>query len=148
MHKYDPSRADEGWSALTARVVKGQVSLIDLEEFYTRRQHLLRLSNETWPGVIWEQLLSKLPWIKEKVVEKEAKNTQGSYAVDCSGLDPAPGRAAFEEELRKYCAQRCTTVPEMVSSSRPGVVVDCKDPYLQELVLQLNNTHLTQTATL
>ena len=38
-------------------------------------------------------------------------------------------------ELRRYSAQRCTTVPEIVSYSRPGVIVDCKDPYLQEWIL-------------
>ena len=135
-----PQRALEGWRALTARVVKGQVSLIDLKDFYTRWQHLLRLSNETRPHVIREQLLSKHPWIKEKVVEQEAKNTQGSRVVDCSGLDPSPGRAPFEEELRKCCARYCTTVPEIVSYLGPGLIVDCKDPYLQEGVLQLNNT--------
>ena len=32
-HEYDPSRADERWGALTPRVVKGQVTLIDLEDF-------------------------------------------------------------------------------------------------------------------
>ena len=71
-HEYDPSRADERWRALTPRVVKGQVTLIDLEDFYARWQRLLPLSNETGPGVIREQLLSKLPWIKEKVVKQEA----------------------------------------------------------------------------
>ena len=106
-----------------------------MEEFYTRWQRLLPLSNETRSHLIREQHLSKLPWIKEKVVKKEAKNRQGSYVVD-----PSPGRAAFETELRKYSAQRCTTVPEIVSYSGPGVIVDCKDPYLQEWVLQLNNT--------
>ena len=55
------------------------MSLIDLEEFYTPWQRLLPLSNETLPHVIWEQLLSKVPWIKEKVVKKEAKNSQGSW---------------------------------------------------------------------
>ena len=63
--------------------------------------------------MIREQLLSKLPWIKEKVVKQEAKNSPDSYVVDFSGLDPSPGRAAFEKEFRKYSAQRCTTVPEM-----------------------------------
>ena len=33
-HEYDPSRADERWRALIPRVVKGQVTLIDLEDFY------------------------------------------------------------------------------------------------------------------
>ena len=37
-HEYDPSRADERWRALTPRVVKGQVTLIDLEDFYARWQ--------------------------------------------------------------------------------------------------------------
>ena len=46
-HEYDPSRADERWRALTFRVVKGQVTLIDLEDFYARWQRLLPLSNET-----------------------------------------------------------------------------------------------------
>ena len=57
-HEYDPSRADERWRALTPRVVKGQVTLIDLEDFYARPQHLLPLSNETRPHMIREQLLS------------------------------------------------------------------------------------------
>ena len=87
-----------------------------------------------------EQLLTKLPWIKEKVVKKQAKNSQGSYVLDLSGLDPLPGRAPFDKELRKYSAERCTTVPEMVSYSGPGMIVDCKDPCLQESILQLNNT--------
>ena len=46
-HEYDPSRADERWRALSPRVVKGQVTLIDLEDFYARWQCLLPLSNET-----------------------------------------------------------------------------------------------------
>ena len=95
-HQYDPSRADERWRALTPRVVKGQVTLIDLEDFYARWQRLLPLSNESRPHVIREQLLSKLPWIKEKVVKQEAKNRTDSYVVDFSGLDPSPGRAPFE----------------------------------------------------
>ena len=99
--EYDPSRADERWRALTPRVVKGQVTLIDLEDFYARWQHLLPLSNETRPHVIREQLLSKLPWIKEEVVNQEAQNSPDSYVVDFSGLDPSPGRAPFEKELRK-----------------------------------------------
>ena len=94
-HEYDPSRADERWRALTPRVVKGQVTHIDLEDFYARWQRLLPLSNETRPHVIREQLLSKLPWIKEKVVKQEAKNSPNSYVVDFSGLDPSPGRAPF-----------------------------------------------------
>ena len=41
-HEYDPPRANERRRALTPRVVKGQqLSLIDLEEFYTRWQRLL-----------------------------------------------------------------------------------------------------------
>ena len=98
--------------------------------------------------MIREQLLSKLPWIKEKVVEKEAKNSQGSCVVDFSGLDPSPGRAPFEKELKKYCAQRCTTVAEIVSYAGPGVIVDCEDPYLQEWVLKLNNTPHTNGHTM
>ena len=39
--------------------------------------------------MIREQLLSKLPWIKKKVVKKAAKNSQDSYVVDFSGLDPS-----------------------------------------------------------
>ena len=70
-HEYDPSRADERWRALTPRVVEGVVFLIDLEEFYTRWQRLLPLSNETRPHVIQEQLLSKVPWIKDTVVKKK-----------------------------------------------------------------------------
>ena len=35
-HEYDPSRADDRWRALTPRVVKGQVTVIDLEDFYAR----------------------------------------------------------------------------------------------------------------
>ena len=78
-HEYGPSRADERWRALTPRVVKGQVTLFDLEDFYARWQGLLPLSNETRPHVIWEQPPSKLPWIKEKVVKQEAKNSPDSY---------------------------------------------------------------------
>ena len=96
-HEYDPSRADERWRAPTPRVVKGQMTLIDLEDFYARWQRLLPLRNETGPHVIREQLLSKLPWIKEKVVKQEAKNSPDSYVVDSSGLDPSPGRAPFEK---------------------------------------------------
>ena len=69
-HEYDPSSANERWRALTPRLVRGQVSLIDLEEFYTRWQCLLPLTNETRPHVIRELLLSKLPRIKEKVVKR------------------------------------------------------------------------------
>ena len=61
---------------------------------------MLPLSSETQPHVIREQLLSKLPWIKEQVVKKKAKNRQGNYVVDFSGLDPSPGRALLENELR------------------------------------------------
>ena len=64
LHEYEPSRADERWRTLTSRVVRGQVSLIDLEEFYTCSKRLLSFSKETRPHVIREQLLSKLPWIK------------------------------------------------------------------------------------
>ena len=85
-HEYDPSRANERWRALTPRVVEGQVTLIDLEDFYARWQSLLPLSNETRPHVIREQLLSKLPWIKQKLVKQEAKNSPESYVVDFSGL--------------------------------------------------------------
>ena len=146
--EYDPARADERWRALTPRVIKGQVTLIDLEDFYAGWQHLLPLSNETRPHVIREQLLSKLPWIKEKVVKQEAKNSPDSYMVDFSGLDPTPGRATFEKELRKYSAQRCTTVPGIVSYSGPGVMVDCKDPALQEWIWKLNNTPHTRGYTM
>ena len=147
-HEYDPSRADERWRALIPRVVKGQVTLINVEDFYARWQRLLPLSNETRPHVIREQLLSKLPWIKEKVVKQEAKNSSDSYVVDCSGLDPSPGRGPFEKEPEKYSAQRCTTVPDIVSYSGPGVIVDCKDPSLQEWILQLNNTPDTRGYTM
>ena len=41
-------------------MVKRQVTLIDLEDFYARWQPLLPLSNETRPCVIREQLLSKI----------------------------------------------------------------------------------------
>ena len=116
--------------ALIPRVVKGQVTLIDLEDIYARWQRLLPLRKETRPHVIREQLLSKLPWIKEKVVKEEAKNSKGSYVVDFSGLDPLLGRAPFGNELRRYSAQRCTTVPEIVFFSEPGVIVDCKEPTL------------------
>ena len=133
-HEYDPSRADERWPALTPRVVKGQVTLIDLEDFYAPWQRLLPLS--------------KLPWIKEKVVKQEAENSPDSYVVDFSGLDPPPGRAPFEKELRKYSAQACTTVPEIVSFLGPGVIVDCKDPALQDWILKLNNTPHTRGYTM
>ena len=139
-HEYDSSRADERCRALTPRVVKGQVTLIELGDFYARWQRLLPLSNETRPHIFRGQLLSKLPWIKEKVVKKEAKNSQGSYVVHFSGLDPFTGRARFENELRRVSAPRCTTVPEIVPYSGPGVIVDCKEPNLQEWILQLNKT--------
>ena len=116
------------------------MTLTDLEDFRASWQRLLPLSSKTRPHVIREQLLSKPPWIKEKVVKKEAKNSQGSYVVDFSGLDPSPGRAQCEKELRKYSAQRCNTVPEIVSYSGPGLIVDCKEPNLQEWILQLNST--------
>ena len=147
-HEYDPSRAGGRWRALTARVVKGQVTLIDLEDFYARWQRLLPLSNATRPHVIREQLLSKLPWIKEKVVRQEAKKSLDSYAVDSSGLDPLLGCATFKNEPRRYSAQRCTTVPEIVLYSGPGPIVDCKEQDLQEWILQLNNTPQTRSYTL
>ena len=121
---------------------------MNLEDLYAHWQGLLPLSNETRPHPIREQLLSKLPWIKEQVVKKKAKNSQGSYVVDFSGLDPSPGRARFKKQLRKYSAQRCNTVPEIMSYSGPGVMVDCKDPYLQECILQLNNTPHTRGYTI
>ena len=123
------------------------MTLIDLEDFYARGQRLLPLSNATRPRVIREQLLSKLRLIKEKVVKQEAKNSPDSYVVNFSGLEPSPGRAPFEKELRKCSAQRCTTVPEIVSYSGPGVIVDCKDPHLHEWILH-STTHLTHAATL
>ena len=129
-------------------VVKEQVPLIDWEEFYTRWQCLLPLNNETRPHGIREQLPSNLRWIKHKVVEKEAKNGQGSCVVHFSGLDPLRGRAPFEEERNKYCAQRCTTVPAIICYSGPGVIVDCKDPCPQEWVFQLNNTPRTNGNTM
>ena len=70
------------------------------------------------------------------------------YVVDFIGLDPPPGGAPFEKELRKYSAQPCTMVLEIVSYSGPGLIVDCKDPYLQERVLQLNNTPHTKGYTM
>ena len=63
-----------------------------------------------------------------------------------SGLDPSPGHAPFEKELRKYSAQRCTTVPKIVSYSGPGVIVDCKDPYLQEWIFSVNAVNADATA--
>ena len=96
-HEYDPSSADERWRALTPSLVNGQVTLVNLEDFYSRWQRLLPLSNEIRPHVIREQLLSKLPWIKEKVVEQEARISPDSYVVDFSGLDPSLGRAPFEK---------------------------------------------------
>ena len=129
-------------------MVKGQVTLIDLKDFYARCQRLLPLSNETRPHVIQEQLLSNLPWIQEKIVKQEAKNSPDSYVVDYSGLDPSPSRAPFEKELRKNRAQRCTTVREIISYSGPGVIVDCKDPALQEWILKLNNTPHTRGYTM
>ena len=147
-HEYDPSRADERVASPHPRVVKGQVTLTGLEDFYARCQCLLPLSNKTRPHVIREQLPSKLFWIKEKVVKQQAKNSPDSYVVDFSGLDPSLGRAPFEKELRKYSVQRCTTVPEIVFFSGPGVIVDCKDPSLQEWILQLNNTPHTHGYTM
>ena len=124
------------------------MSLIDLEHFPTRWQRLLPLSNQTRRQVIREQLLRKLPLIKEKVVEKRARNSQGSYVDVFSGLDPSPGRAPFEKELSKYSAQCCTTVPEILSYSGPGVIVDCKYPYSQKWILQLKNTPHTRSYTM
>ena len=124
------------------------MTLIDLQHFYARGQRLLPLSNETRPHVMREQLLSKLPWIKEKVVKQKAKNSPDSYVVDFGGLEPSPGRAPFEKELRKYSAQRCTTVPEIVSYSGLGVIVDCKDWSLQEWILQFKNTPHTRGYTM
>ena len=147
-HGYYPSRADERWRALSPRVLKGHVTLNNLQDFYARWQWLLPLSNETCPHVIREQLPSKLPWIKEKVVRQEAKNSPDSYVVHFSGLDPSPCRAPLENELRRYSTQRCTTVPEIVSLLGPKVIVDCKDPNLQEWILQLNNTPSTRGYTM
>ena len=144
LHEYDPSRADERWPALTPRVVKGQVTRIDLEGFYACWQWLLPFSTATRLQVI----LKKIPWIKEKVVKKETENSQGSYVVDFSGLDPLAGRARIEKKVRKYSAQRCITVPEIVSYSKPRVIVDCKDLYVQEWILQLNNTRHTRGYTM
>ena len=39
-------------------------------------------------------------------------------------------------------------VPEIVSYSGPGVIVDCKDPSLQEWILQLNHTPHTRGYTM
>ena len=58
------------------------------------------------------------------------------------------GRAPFENELRRYSAQCCTTVREIVSYSGPGMIVDCKDPYLQDWILKLNNTPQTRGYTM
>ena len=52
------------------------------------------------------------------------------------------------KELRKYSAQGCTTIPEIISFSEPGVRVDCKDPALQEWILKLNNTPHTRGYTM
>ena len=62
-------------------MVKGRVSLIDLEEFYTRWRRLLPLSSGTGPHAIPEQLLSKLLRIKEQVLEKEAKVASGNQEL-------------------------------------------------------------------
>ena len=125
--------------------VTRQVFLIDLEEFYTPWQRFLPLNKGTRPHVIREQLLSKHRLIKENVVKTEAKNSQGSYVVDVSGLDPSPGRVPFEKQLRKFCVQRCTTVAEIASLLGPGVIVDCKNPYLQEWVMLFNKTPHTNS---
>ena len=98
--------------------------------------------------MILEHLLSKLPWIKEKVVKIEAKNSHGSYVVDFSGLDPSPVCAPFEKELRKCSAQRCMTVLEIASYLGRGAIVNCKEPYLREWMLQLNNTPHTNVYTM
>ena len=50
------------------------MSIINLEEFCTSWQRFLRLTNETRPHVIREQLLSRLLWIKEKRRIKEPNN--------------------------------------------------------------------------
>ena len=124
------------------------MTLIDLEDLYAPWQWMLPLTNETCPHVFREQLLSKHPWIRGKVVKQEAKNSVDSYVVDFSGVDPSPGRAPFENELRRYSAQRCTTVPEIASCLGPGTIVDCRDPYLQEWILKLNNTPHTRGYTM
>ena len=58
------------------------------------------------------------------------------------------GRTPFENELRRYSAQCCTTVPDIVSYSGPGLILQCKDPYLQEWILQLHNTPHTHGYTM
>ena len=63
-------------------------------------------------------------------------------------LTPPMGRAQFQKELRKYSAQRCTTVPEIVSYSGPGLIVDCKDPALQDRILRLDNRPHTRGYTM
>ena len=84
----------------------------------------------------------------EKLVKQQAKNSPDSYMVDSSGIDPSPGCAPFEKELRKYSPQRCTTVPDFLFYSEPGVIVDSKDPSLKEWILQLNNTPHTRGYTM
>ena len=69
--------------------------------------------------MIREQLLSKLPWIKENTLEKEPQNSQKICVVSSRGLDPSQVRTPFEKELRRYCAQGRTMVPEIVSYAGP-----------------------------
>ena len=63
---------------------------------------------------------------------------------DSWGASPQPSAPTylppFEKDFSRYCAQGCTMVPEIVSYAGPRLIVDCKDPYLLEWVLQLNNT--------
>ena len=68
--------------------------------------------------------------------------------VDFSGVDASPDRSRLENELRRYSAQCCTTVPEIVLYPGPGLLVDCKEPNLQEWILQLNKTPHTRGYTM
>ena len=57
---------------------KRQVSLLDFEDVIAHWHPFLPMRNETRPDVIREQLVSMLPWIKEKVVYNEAKISPNS----------------------------------------------------------------------
>ena len=122
---------------------------MDLEDFHTCWQPLLPLSNDTRLQMIRGRLLSKLTWSKEKVFfenrQETARKVMWWILVALTLRRVAPRK---KKKLRKYSAQCCTTVPEMISNSGPGLIVDCKDPHLQEWVLQLNTTRHTKGCTM
>ena len=116
---------------------------IDLQQFCTGWQCLLSLSGETRPYIIREELLSRLPWIKEKVAEKEAKATLTTIVVEFGELDPLPGLSQFENKLTKFCITSSLTSPTFLHYLGPGVAVDCKDGWTMAKLLGLTNTAQT-----